>query len=95
MLERNIEQYLKKQIQHRGGMCYKFLSTYHKGMPDRLVVLPNGKHIWVELKADQGRLSPIQHYRHRQLRELNCLVRVVVGMTGAVNFLLEVDREYL
>ncbi len=95
MLERNIEQYLKKQIQRRGGMCYKFLPTHHKGMPDRLVVLPNGKHIWVELKTEQGRLSPIQQYRHKQLRELNCLVRVVVGMAGVADFLLEVDREYL
>ena len=47
-------------------------------MPDRLVLLPGGRVVWVELKRGKlGRLSPMQAYRHGQLRRLGQEVVVV------------------
>ncbi len=92
MLERDIERVLKLHVEQRGGECFKFVPTHHKGMPDRLVILPNGKYVWVELKAEGGRVSKIQAFRHERLRALGCDVRVVVGKRGVLEFCREVDH---
>ncbi len=77
MLEKFIEQKLVKLVRREGGMCPKFVSPGMDGMPDRLVLLPGGKIAFVELKAPQGRLRPLQVQRHSQLRDLGFSVFVV------------------
>ena len=55
--EQPIERYLYRKIKERGGLCIKL--TGLAGIPDRLVILP-GRVVFVELKAEGGRLSPLQ-----------------------------------
>ena len=40
-LERTIENKLKKQIEKRGGIFFKFVSPGNKGVPDRIAILPD------------------------------------------------------
>ena len=77
MLERFIEQKLVARVKREGGLCPKFVSPGSDGWPDRLVLMPGGKIAFVELKAPQGRLRPIQVQRHAQLRDLGFLVFTV------------------
>ena len=77
MLERFIEQKLVARVKREGGLCPKFVSPGSDGWPDRLVLMPGGKIAFVELKAPQGRLRPIQVQRHAQLRDLGFSVFVV------------------
>ena len=77
MLERFIEQKLVARIRREGGLCPKFVSPGSDGWPDRLVLMPGGKFAFVELKAPQGKLRPIQVQRHAQLRDLGFLVYVI------------------
>ena len=77
MLERFIEQKLVARVKREGGLCPKFVSPGSDGWPDRLVLMPGGKIVFVELKAPQGRLRPIQVQRHAQLRDLGFSVFVV------------------
>lgn len=51
MLESQIEKYLRKQTKARGGLCLKWVSPGFNGVPDRLVLLPEGVVKFVELKA--------------------------------------------
>ena len=37
-------------------------------MPDRMILLPGSRILWVELKTKGGALSEIQKLRHRELR---------------------------
>lgn len=67
--EKAIEQYLVRCIKLFGGMCVKLQNTGYNGIPDRLVLL-DGKAIFVELKAPDGRLSEVQKARHKQLQKL-------------------------
>ena len=60
MLEKQIEAYLVKRVKASGGVAYKFVSPAHRGVADRVVVLPGGAVWFVELKAEGGRLSPLQ-----------------------------------
>ena len=60
MKEKQIEAHLVKKIKDAGGIAYKFVSPAHRGVADRIVVLPGGGVIFVELKAAGGVLSPLQ-----------------------------------
>ncbi len=68
MLEKQIEQYLVRQVARLGGMSIKLTKLI--GIPDRLVLLPGGKCIFVELKAPGESPRKIQLKRMAQLRVL-------------------------
>lgn len=77
-VESEVEGYLRKLVERRGGVCIKFLPDYSRGFPDRILLLPGGKLTWVETKRPQGgRLSPAQKVQHVLLRRLGQRVEVV------------------
>lgn len=69
MKETKLEQYLVKEVKKQNGLCLKWIAPGTKGVPDRIVVMPNGKTYYVELKQPKGRIDPLQKYMHRQLEE--------------------------
>lgn len=89
MREAEIEKRLRNGIRQIGGRCYKFVSPGNDGVPDRIVVLPGGKIVFVELKTETGRLSPLQHIQITRLRDLNADVRVLKGLSAVNQFLEE------
>ena len=89
MREAEIEKRLKNGIRQIGGRCYKFVSPGNDGVPDRIVVLPGGKIVFIELKAETGRLSPLQRIQITRLRDLNADVRVLKGLSAVNQFLEE------
>lgn len=76
MQEKEIEFYLKTQVEKQGGLCWKFTSPGTKGVPDRLVITPR-RVIFVELKAPGGHTKPLQDVRIKQLQQLNQKVFVL------------------
>lgn len=60
MLEKDIERKLVQEVKALGGLCLKFTSPGLAGVPDRIVILPGGRVIFVEMKAQNGRLSQQQ-----------------------------------
>jgi len=77
MLEKHIEQKLITQVKKLDGICPKFTSPGFDGVPDRLVLLPNGKMAFVELKAPGKKLRPLQVRRIKQLQKLGFACYVV------------------
>ena len=51
-----------------GWYVVKIIQCNKNGMPD-LMLLKSGKTFFIECKAEKGRLSELQKYRHEQLRE--------------------------
>ena len=90
MRERDIEQWLRRQIESMGGLAFKFSSPGNDGVPDRLAVLPGGIIYFIELKTDKGRLTPIQRWQQDRLDALGARVRTIQGMDGAAEFIEEV-----
>ena len=43
MREKQIEQQLVKTVKAQGGICPKLVSPGFDGMPDRIVLLPDGR----------------------------------------------------
>lgn len=74
MREKLIEQKLIKAVKDIGGIALKIVSPGFDGMPDRLILLPNRKLAFVEVKAPGKTLRPLQEKRKRQLEALGFLV---------------------
>jgi hypothetical protein len=74
MREKKIEQQLVKEVKDIGGIALKIVSPGFDGMPDRLILLPNRKLAFVEVKAPGKTLRPLQEKRKRQLEALGFLV---------------------
>lgn len=68
MREKEIEEYLVRHVRQCGGKAYKFVSPGNSGVPDRLVVFPNGVIAFIELKAPGEKTRPIQDHEINRLR---------------------------
>ena len=75
--ERDVERYLRRKMYGLGIDCVKYVPDQLPGMPDRMLLLPQGRVAWVELKTTGGRLSEIQKYRHAWLKGIGHTVYVV------------------
>lgn len=90
MKESAIEARLVRMVKDRGGLCYKFISPGNPGVPDRIVVAPGGRTIYVELKTEAGRLSKIQKWQLAELEKRGAEVRVLKGAEQVKQFVEEV-----
>lgn len=86
MRESLIEKALVERVKALGGMCEKFTSPSRRGVPDRIVTLPGGKIVFVELKATGGKLSVLQQRDHARRRALGCYVLVIDSLESANAF---------
>ena len=94
MREADIEARLIRGVKALGGKAYKFVSPGHGGVPDRIVILPGGRIVFVELKTETGRLSGVQRFELGCLEALGCETKVLYGL-DAVNFFLAECRKEL
>ena len=77
MREVLIERKLIAAVKKRGGICPKWVSPGCDGMPDRIVLLPNRKIGFVEVKAPGEQPRALQSARHRVLQRLGFSVFVL------------------
>lgn len=77
MREKTIEKKLVQVVKNEGGMCPKLVSPGTDGMPDRMVLLPEARIGFVEVKAPGAKPRPLQERRHEQLRDLGFSVSVL------------------
>lgn len=68
--EKEIEDYLVDCIRDLGGMCPKWNAPGTKGVPDRIILMPDAMICFVETKREKGgRISPMQSWRAKQLAQ--------------------------
>ncbi len=79
MKEKTLERMLVRAVKNMGGLALKFVSPGMAGVPDRLVLLPEGKIAFVEMKAPGKEPTSLQRLRHGQLRDLGFRVVVIDG----------------
>ena len=70
MREKTIEQKLVKAVKAVGGIAPKLTCPGWGGVPDRLILLPDTRLAFVEVKAPGETLRPLQVKRKRQLEAL-------------------------
>jgi hypothetical protein len=70
MLERAVESHLCRRVKRAGGEVIKLPVRERRGRPDRLVLMPQGRVYFIELKA------PGKKLKKHQLREQERLWRM-------------------
>ncbi|GHV27083.1 nuclease [Clostridia bacterium] len=93
MREREVERKLITAVKRMGGMCPKLVSPGFDGMPDRLLLMPGGLVAFVEVKKPGGKPTPLQVYRHSQLRQLGMQVYVLDDPEQIQTILGEICRN--
>ena len=91
MKESSIERKLVTAVKKAGGLAMKFVSPGNAGVPDRIVMLPCGRIIFVELKTETGKPTKLQVAMHRKLRDLGMDVRVLYGQNDVGVFIREIQ----
>lgn len=93
MLERDIEKRLIKPIRELGGLCLKFEAPGYTGVPDRLILLPGGKVVFVETKAPGKKERARQVYVQGVLRQRGFTVYGAVDTPAKINAIIEDCRR--
>ena len=94
MREKTVEQKLVKAVKSRGGICPKLVCPGFDGMPDRLVLLPDGKVGFVEVKAPGEKPRPLHVSRHNLLRSLGLQVFTLDDITAIPRMLDEIGGKH-
>jgi len=89
MRERSIEAYLRDQVRKAGGVAMKWISPGNNGVPDRIVIVPDGRIVFAELKAPGKKPTQLQLVQHERLRALGCDVRVIDSREGVDDLIKE------
>jgi len=93
MLESQIERVLKTEVEKRGAKARKFVSPGWAGAPDRIILFPGGRVVFVELKAPQRIMRPLQKKRAAELRDLGFKVYSINSLERIKKFIAEVFPE--
>lgn len=93
MREKALEQKFLMKLKCDGGLALKFVSPGFVGVPDRLVLLPDGMVGFVEVKASGEKPRAIQLTRHRLLRRLGFKVFVLDNEEQIENIIDEIRGE--
>ena len=88
--EADVERRLTACVERAGGVCLKHGQG---GWPDRVVMLPGGVLVWVELKRQGGEVAPLQELRLRRLRGLGQRVEVVWSVQEAEALVERLSHE--
>ena len=86
MRESAIEKILCARVKSLGGLCEKFASPGRRNVPDRILSFPNGKVVFVELKATGEVPTPAQLRDHARRRAMGFDVRVIASSEAAHAF---------
>lgn len=91
MLESYIEKKLRMKVRSLrcGALCLKFVSPGFAGVPDRMILLPGAKVIFVELKKPGEKERRRQSYVQTLLRNLGFTVFSTVDSEEKIEMVIE------
>jgi hypothetical protein len=92
LLERDIEKKLVSEVKKAGGLALKFVSPGTDGVPDRIVLMPEGRMCFAELKAPSKKMRPLQRKRKEQLEALGFQVYCIDSLEGVGGLIDEIQR---
>jgi len=80
IIQKKVSDYFKQ----RGWLVVKVLQCTLNGFPD-LMLLKDGKTFFIETKAENGIVSPLQFYRHEQLIKQGFEVYIIYSLNDLHN----------
>ena len=97
MLESSLEAWMKKRVKAlgHGARCLKFVSPGFSGVPDRIILLPGGNLIFVEMKKPGEKERKRQEYVHGILRKLGFEVFATIDSMERIEVVIDRCKEVL
>lgn len=92
MRESHIENALGTHVKAAGARALKFTTPGFVGVPDRIILAPGGRAIFVEVKAPGQQPRPIQMKRIEELRDLGFTVLVIDSLNQIQEVIDEIHR---
>lgn len=93
MNESALERRLVREVKRIGGKVPKWVSPGNRGVPDRLVILPAGRTVYVEMKSPGKPLEPLQARWFKILRGLGQQVYKIDSLEDIDKFIAEVTPK--
>lgn len=91
MLEKDVEQHLRKKVKEDlHGLALKFVSPGFNGVPDRIILIPGGKIVFVETKAPAKKLRKLQTWVCGLIKDLGFVVLKIDTKEKVNKFIEEV-----
>lgn len=94
-MESAIEAQFIKWCKANGYWTLKLTAIGYAGWPDRIVLLPNNRVVWIEFKTRTGVLSKVQGFIHRQMAKFGHSVSVCRSCSEAVNEVLRMSDQII
>ena len=93
--EKEIEKRLVNVVKDKGGLCLKLASPGRIGVPDRIIMFPNGVVGFAELKRPGEIPRPLQKYWLELFRKFGLPAEALDSKTAAAEFALRLKLESL
>jgi len=88
MKESGLERKLSLAVKKAKGYCIKLPANFYIGIPDRMLLLP-GRVLFVELKVENGRVSPAQKNWQARFSRLGLTYYIIRGQDQLERFIHE------
>lgn len=79
MTEQQIQSKRIKQLEAEGYYVLKLIKTNKNGIPDLLAIPPDCPVLFSEVKKPNGKLTKLQEYRLKELKNHGCTTEVYKG----------------
>lgn len=86
--EKRVEAGFARWCRERGLFCLKLVALSLVGFPDRTILLPGARVVFVEFKSPTGKTNKMQDRVIAALRALGFDVLVTSDKTEAINFVI-------
>ena len=93
MLESEVERNLCRRVKNElRGRAFKFVSPGFNGVPDRIILIPQGRIYFVETKAPGKTLRARQKYVREIIEELGFIVLRIDTKEKVEDFIRQVEK---
>lgn len=79
MTEQQIQSKRIKQLESQGYYVIKLIKTNKNGIPDLLAIAPDAEVLFSEIKTPKGKVSELQKYRIKELKDYGLRAEIYTG----------------
>lgn len=79
MTEQQIQKKRIQELESQGYYVIKLVKTNKNGIPDLIAIPPNSDVLFSEVKKPNGKLSKLQEYRLKELKEYGVKTEIYTG----------------
>lgn len=92
MRESIIQKEIIKWLENEGWYVVKIIQTNKNGWPD-LQIHADGITIFIEVKSENGKVSELQKYRHKQLQEKGFHIIITSSLNNLQHELITISNK--